>query len=87
MSGIDDQLVCIIQDEIRFDDAIAVLSSFSLVYVSEDGQTGLRKFAIHPMVQYCASQRVAPSEQNHWQTQVMAMICHAFPIDEVLEPL
>ena len=86
-SGIEEDLICIVQDEIRFDDAIEVLSSFSLIYTNEDDQTGLRKFSIHPMVQYCASQRVAPEVQNYWRAQAIALICHAFPGDEALEPL
>ncbi|KAL9634730.1 MAG: hypothetical protein Q9164_003919 [Protoblastenia rupestris] len=86
-SEIDEDLVYMVQDEIRFDDAIEVLSSFSLIYINEDEQTGLRKFSIHPMVQYCASQRVAPEVQSYWRAQAIALICHAFPRDEVLEPL
>ena len=86
-SEMDEDLVHMVQDEIRFDDAIEVLSSFSLIYINEDEQMGLRKFSIHPMVQYCASQRVAPEVQSYWQAQAIALICHAFPRDEVLESL
>lgn len=86
-SGVDKGLVCMVQDEVRFDDAIEVLVSFSLIYINEDEQTGLRKFSIHPMVQYCASQRVPPDVQSYWRAQAIALICHAFPRDEVLEPL
>lgn len=87
ISGIDEELVCIVQDEIRFVDAIELLSSFSSIYTHEDKQTGLRKFSIHPMVQYCASQRVVTEVQNYWRAQAIALISHAFPRDEVLEPL
>ena len=86
-SGVDEDLICMVQDEIRFDDAIEVLRSFSLIYINEDEQTGLRRFSIHPMVQYCASKRVAPDVQNYWRAQAIALVCHAFPKDEVLEPL
>jgi len=86
-SGVDEDLICMVLDEVRFDDAIEVLGSFSLIYINEDEQTGLRKFSIHPMVQYCALQRVAPDVQSYWRAQAIALICHAFPRDEVLEPL
>ena len=86
-SGIDEDLICAVRDEIRFDDAIEVLRSFSLIYVNEDKMTGLRKFSIHPMIQYCASQRIAPDVQNYWRAQAIVLVCHAFPRDEVLEPL
>ena len=86
-SGVDNEVIAIVQDEMRFDDAIEVLGSFSLIYFSEDEHTGLRKFSIHPMVQYCASQRVAPEVQSYWRAQSIALICHAFPRDEILEPL
>ena len=86
-SGIDVNLVSMVQDELRFDDAIELLRSFSLIYINEDEQTGRRKFSIHPMVQYCASERVAPEVQRYWRAQAIALICHSFPWDEVLEPL
>lgn len=72
-SGLDEDLISMVLDEVRFDDAIEVLGSFSLIYINEDEQTGLRKFSIHPMVQYCALQRVAPDvkisgehKPSHW---------------------
>ena len=86
-SGVVEDLVGMVQGAVRFEDAIEVLVSFSLIYVNEDEQTGLRKFSIHHMVQYCASQRVAAAVQNDWRTQAIALICHAFSRDEILEPL
>ena len=87
VSGIDKDLIKTIKDELRFDDAIEILKSFSLIYVSEDENTGLRNFSIHPLVQYCALQRIPIEVQNYWRRQAIALICHAFPLDEVLEPL
>ena len=86
-SGLDDDLIGIVRDEVRFDDAIAVLSSFSLIYVNEDDQSGLRKFTIHPLVQHCASQRVGSQVRHYWRAQAIALMCQAFPVDEVLQPL
>lgn len=86
-SGVDEDLIQTVKDELRFDDAIEMLKSFSLIYVNEDEHTGLRNFSIHPLVQYCASQRVPVDVQNYWRRQAIALICHAFPRDEVLEPL
>ena len=86
-SGVDEDLVQIVNNEFRFDDAIEVLQTFSLIYVNEDKYTGLRNFSIHPLVQYCASQRVPVGVQNYWRRQAIALVCHAFPRDEVLEPL
>ena len=86
-SGIDKDLVDTVQDELRFDDAVEVLQSFSLIYIDTDERTGLRRFSIHPMIQYCASARVQMEIQNYWRAQAIALICHAFPSDEALEPL
>ena len=86
-SGVDEDLIQTVKDELRFDDAIEMLKSFSLIYVNEDEHTGLRIFSIHPLVQYCASQRVPVAVQNYWRKQAIALVCHAFPSDEVLEPL
>ena len=86
-SGIDENLIRMVKDELRFDDAVEMLKSFSFIYVNEDGHTGLRKFSIHPLVQYCASQRVSVNVQDYWRKQAIALICHAFPRDEILEPL
>ena len=86
-SGVDENLVQTVKDELRFDDAIEILKSFSLIYVNEDKHTGLRNFSIHPLVQFCASQRVAVDIQNYWKLQAITLVCHAFPRDEVLEPL
>lgn len=86
-SGIDEDLIRMVKDELRFDDAVEMLKSFSFIYVNEDEHTGLRKFSIHPLVQYCASQRVPVDVQDYWRKQAIALICHAFPRDEILEPL
>lgn len=86
-AGIDEEVVQLIKDEVKLDDAVEVLRSFSLIYVNLDEEIGLRKFSVHPLVQYCASQRVSAEVQEHWRSQATALICHAFPRDEILEPL
>ncbi|KAL8823071.1 MAG: hypothetical protein Q9191_006208 [Dirinaria sp. TL-2023a] len=85
-SGIDEEFVQLVKNELKFDDAIEVLQSFSLIYVNQDQKTGLRKFSIHPLVQYCASQRVSVEFREYWRLQAIALICHAFPRDDILEP-
>lgn len=79
-------IVQLIRDEVRFDDAIEILLSFSLVRLDND-ENGLRHFSVHPLVQHCASQRVAPTIQDDWRLQAIAIVCHAFPRNVYLEPL
>lgn len=82
-----DEVVHLIKDEVKLDDAVEVLRSFSLIYVNLDEEIGLRKFSVHPLVQYRASQHVSAAVQEHWRSQATALICHALPRDEILEPL
>ena len=84
--GLDSSLVALIKDEMAFDDAIEKLLSFSLIhwYTNTDGS---RSFSVHPLVQYCASQRVSPTTQLKWRLQAIYLVCHAFPRNKYLEPL
>ena len=82
--GLDGSLVALIKDEFAFDDAIEKLLSFSLIhwYSNTDGT---RSFSVHPLVQYCASQRVPLTTQNKWRLQAMYLVCHAFPREKFID--
>lgn len=64
-SGVDKEFIRLVKDELRLDDAVEALRSFSLIYVDHDNEIGLRKFSIHPLIQYCASQRVSVEVQDY----------------------
>ena len=85
-SGIDCEFVALVQDEIAFDDVVEKLLSFSLIHRDND-LNGLRNFSIHPLVQYCAAQRVIPKIQDQWRLQAIAVVCQAFPQSRYLDPL
>lgn len=84
--GVEDCLTNVIQGDFEFDIAIQKLLSFSLISCNKESG-GLRNFSIHPLVQYCAVQRLSPSEVNRWRWQALLLICHAFPRNRYLEPL
>lgn len=84
--GVDSSLVALIKDEFAFDEVIDKLLSFSLINTHIDND-GSRKFSLHPLVQYCASQRSTPEVQEKWMLQAICLVCHAFPRNKFLEPL
>lgn len=83
--GVDKRLAELIRDEIMFDAAMEKLFAFSLVTCNKETD-GLRSFSIHPLVQYCATQRLPQSTLNRWRWQAIFLICHAFPRSHYLEP-
>ena len=84
-SGIDSSLVELVKNEVDFSRAIDTLLSFSLISVNDD--PGSRIFSLHPLVQYCASQRVSSATQRTWRLQATLLVCHAFPRSKYLDPL
>ncbi len=83
---VDVDVVQLVQNEFRFDDAIEVLLSYSLIHLDKD-EYGQRHFSVHPLVQYCASQRIPSDVHESWRVQAIAIVCHAFPRNVYLEPL
>lgn len=83
--GINEDLIQLVRDEVRFDDAVEKLLSFSLISTEMD-VNGLRIFSVHPLVQYCASEHISSKSQVDWREQAIAIVCHAFPRSEYLEP-
>nr|KMM72094.1 TPR repeat:NB-ARC [Coccidioides posadasii RMSCC 3488] len=59
--GVNENLTRVIQGDFEFDLAVEKLLSFSLISCNKESD-GLRNFSIHPLVQYCAVQRLSPSE-------------------------
>lgn len=84
--GLDKDLVTLITDELAFDDAIEKLLSYSLIHWF-DNADGTRSFSLHPLVQYCASQRVASMKRNKWRSQAIRLVCHAFPREKFLDAM
>ena len=85
-AGVSREIVASLKDEIVFDDAVETLLSFSLIH-HNNNLNGLRNFSIHPLVQYCAAQRVIPKVQDQWRLQAIAVVCQAFPQTRYLDPL
>lgn len=83
--GVETCLTKIIQGDLEFDMAIEKFLSFSLISCNKESD-GLRKFSIHPLIQYCVAQRLSPIEVNKWRWQALLLICHAFPRNKYLEP-
>lgn len=86
MEGVDENLQRLIQSELDFDTAIEKLLSFSLITCNTE-KNSLRKFSIHPLVQYCAVKRVSSATANFWRIQAIFLVCHAFPRSRYLEPM
>jgi len=84
--GLEPSLVTLIQNEMDFDTAIEKLRSFSFVSCTKD-TNGLRSFSVHPLVQYCATQRISPQIANTWRQQAILLICHSFPRNRYLDSL
>ena len=86
VEGLENGLITLIGDELRFDAAIEKLLSFSLISCNKE-TNGVRSFTIHPLVQYCAVQRSRSSVTEMWRWQAILLICHAFPRSRYLEPM
>ncbi|KUL81633.1 hypothetical protein ZTR_09651 [Talaromyces verruculosus] len=84
--GVDERLTKVIQGDMEFDAAVEKLLSLSLISCNKESN-GLRSFSIHPLVQYCSTQRLSPSEVDKWRWQALLLICHAFPRNRYIEPL
>lgn len=75
--GVSEFLTKTIQGDIDFDLAVEKLLSYSLISCNKESN-GFRNFSIHPLVQYCATQRLPPVEVNKWRWQAILLVCHAF---------
>lgn len=84
--GVDSSLIRAITDELEFDAAVERLLSFSLITCKKES-TGRRVFSIHPLVQYCAAQRLSPAAVNKWRWQAILLVCHAFPRSRYIDPV
>jgi hypothetical protein len=84
--GVDECLTKVIQGDFEFNNAVEKLLSFSFISCNKESN-GLRNFSIHPLVQYCAVQRLPPSDVSRWRWQAILLVCHAFPRNRYIEPL
>jgi len=84
-AGIDQRLVDIVADDLRFDEAVEGLLAFSLVWKLRSME-GLSALALHPLVQiYAAERSKTVGTELHWQQQVILVICQAFPYSVFLD--
>ncbi|KAK5994660.1 Protein SERAC1-like protein [Cladobotryum mycophilum] len=82
-AGVDGQLVALLQDEMKLDEALEHLTAFSLVQRNTSG--GRRAFSIHTLVQHCVIHRVNPDQRQKWQTQAILLVAQAFPFNVYLD--
>ena len=83
-AGMDPRLVNVVNDDIRFDNALEVLLAFSLVWRIRTIE-GHSAIALHPLVQIYAAGRAATNGKDlFWQEQAILLICQAFPYSEYL---
>ncbi|EGD86493.2 hypothetical protein H112_04985 [Trichophyton rubrum D6] len=75
-AGIDSGVISIINNELRFDQAVEQLLAFSLIQTSITASG--RSFSVHPLVQSCASHRVSLETRQKWQVQAIMLITHVF---------
>ena len=83
--GVASDLVQLLQDEMRLDQAVEKLRSFSLISLTM-GKNDRRLFLIHPLVQYCATQRIPSAKACYWTKQAISLVCHALPRNHYLDP-
>ncbi|KAF2677949.1 hypothetical protein K458DRAFT_395422 [Lentithecium fluviatile CBS 122367] len=76
--GLLTDLVDLLQDQAKFDRAIEKLLAFSLIRPCNTGSR-VRVFSINPLVQYAASEHVAPAVRTKWQRPAVLLVCHDFP--------
>ncbi|KAF2121628.1 hypothetical protein BDV96DRAFT_641014 [Lophiotrema nucula] len=79
-AGLLTGIVDLIQDPMSFNQAINRLLAFSLIKPHNAGKRG-RVFSVHPLVQYCATQRVSTVQQKRWSKQAILLVCQAFPFN------
>nr|KMM72098.1 hypothetical protein CPAG_08397 [Coccidioides posadasii RMSCC 3488] len=76
-AGLNQELITLLDDEMRFDSAISQLLASSFIQRNATGER--RAFSVHPLVQNCASHRVSLKERQKWQVQAILLVAHAFP--------
>jgi hypothetical protein len=83
-AGIRKDLIDLITNDAQLDLAIEELLAFSLIKPYGTKERG-RIFSVHPLVQYCASQRVPTYQQRTWRRQAVLLICQAFPFSTYVD--
>ncbi|EFQ99028.1 LipA and NB-ARC domain-containing protein [Nannizzia gypsea CBS 118893] len=82
-AGLDPELIDLITDEMKFDEAIENLLAFSLIQLTMSSRGG-RAISVHPLVQHCATHRVSLDVQQKWRTQAILLVAQAFPYGEYI---
>jgi tetratricopeptide (TPR) repeat protein/nucleoside phosphorylase len=68
-------MAAVIQDSVKFDEALALLRRYSLMEVSEEA------LALHRLVQAVVRDRLDPEDQKKWAEAAVEMINVSFPSD------
>ncbi|KAF3896736.1 LipA and NB-ARC domain-containing protein [Trichophyton interdigitale] len=82
-AGLDPELIDLVTDEMKLDEAIENLLAFSLIQLTLSSRGG-RAISVHPLVQYCASHRVPFDVQQKWRAQAILLVAQAFPYGEYI---
>ncbi|PYH46386.1 LipA and NB-ARC domain protein [Aspergillus saccharolyticus JOP 1030-1] len=77
-TGLDQELTTLLGDEMQLDEELGHLLGFSLIQRNTTGTEG-KAISVHPLVQDCATHRVAHKERVKWQIQAISLVAHAFP--------
>ncbi|KAF7557828.1 hypothetical protein G7Z17_g371 [Cylindrodendrum hubeiense] len=73
-SRVPKSLVNLISDEIRFEEAVETLTSYSLIWRAEDGG-----FVLHSLVQFCGQRQVTEDMRKSSFEASICVLSHAFP--------
>lgn len=81
-SFVSDKVVALLTNEIDFDEAVARLTSLSLITCTVKPDVG-RCFSMHPLVHKCVRLRMTPEQRQRNSLDALCFLAHAFPTDEL----
>jgi ABC-type dipeptide/oligopeptide/nickel transport system ATPase subunit len=77
---ISEELIMLLNNEIRLDKAVEVLVKFSIIKIRRTDNG--RAFEMHPLHQKCAKIRMSREQRRKYSVQALFFLAHAFPCDE-----
>ena len=84
-SYVSNEYCSLLDNDLRFDNAIEVLTSLSLIQSVKRDVAG-RCLSLHPLTHRCAKMRMSLQKKQKEANQALCILAHAFPSDEfVLE--
>lgn len=82
-SYVSSEFCSLLDNDFRFDDAIEVLTSLSIIQCDKREEVG-RCFSIHPLTHRCARMRMSSTKKQVEANRTLGILTHAFPNDELL---